>query len=100
MNATTRTEVLALLLAHGPALAHRYALASLGVFGSVARGEQGPGSDVDVLVSFAGPTRFDTYFGLKDEMEELLGRPVDLVTDKGLKPRARALVDKDLIRVA
>lgn len=44
------------------------------------------GSDVDVLVDFDGPATFDGYFDLKDYLEGLLCRPVDLVTRKGLDP--------------
>jgi hypothetical protein len=55
---------------------------------------------VDVLVEFEVPATFDGYFGSKDYFEALLGRPVDLVTDRGLKPRARRHVERDLVRVA
>lgn len=60
----------------------------------------GPGSDVDLLVDFDGPASFDAYFNLKDYLETLLSRPVDLVTNKGIKPRARQHVERDLIRVS
>ncbi len=53
-----------------------------------------------MLVEFDGPATFDGYFDLKTYLEQLLGRPVDLVTKKGLRPRARQHVEKDLIRVA
>jgi predicted nucleotidyltransferase len=52
-----------------------------------------------VLVSFRGRATFDGYMGLKSYLEELFGRKVDLVTEKGLKPRARSHVERDLIRV-
>ena len=55
---------------------------------------------MDVLVEFEGSATFDGYFGLKDYLEQLLGRPEDLVTEKGLKRGARPHVEKDLIRVA
>ena len=72
----------------------------LALFGSAARDEMRPDSDVDVLVDFDGPATFDGYFELKDYLEGLLCRPVDLVTDKGLKPGARQYVERDLVRVA
>jgi predicted nucleotidyltransferase len=53
-----------------------------------------------VLVEFDGPATFAGYVGLADYLEQLLGRRVDLVTEKGLKPRARRYVERDLIRVA
>ena len=72
----------------------------MGLFGSAARDELRPDSDIDVLVEFDGPASYDRYFDLKDYLEQLLGRTVDLVTSKGLKPRARQHVEQDLIRVA
>ncbi|MBK7034738.1 MAG: nucleotidyltransferase family protein [Ignavibacteria bacterium] len=54
-------------------------------------------SDIDVLVEFEGPATLDGYFDLQDPgLEELFGRPVDLVIEKGLKPRARRHVEQDL----
>jgi predicted nucleotidyltransferase len=59
------------------------------VFGSVARGEDGPDSDVDFLVRFVrGTTLFDQA-GLIVELEHLLGRNVDVVSERGLKERIR-----------
>ena len=72
----------------------------LAVFGSAARDELREDSDIDVLVAFEGAPTFDGYFDLKAFLERLLGRPVDLVTESGLKPRARRHVEQDLIRVA
>ncbi len=68
--------------------------------GSAARDEMGEGSDVDVLVEFEGLSTFRGYFDLKDYLEALLGRTVDLVTERGLKPRARRHVERDFVRVA
>jgi uncharacterized protein len=85
--------------------AHKETLAGMGVrslsfFGSVARDEATAQSDVDILVDFGGPTSFDTYMDLKFYLEELLGARVDLVTERGLKPRVRPYVQQDAIRVA
>jgi uncharacterized protein len=61
------------------------------VFGSVARGTDGPGSDVDLLVTFdRGATLFDQA-GLIADLEELLGRSVDVVSDRALRPRDDAI---------
>ncbi len=94
-----RADVMALLTQHHALLSQRYGANSLALFGSAARDELRPDSDIDVLVDFDGPATFDGYFNLKDHLEQLLGRPVDLVTTKGLKPRARRHVERDLIRV-
>ncbi len=59
------------------------------MFGSVARGDDGPESDVDFLVRFdPGTTLFDQV-GLISELEDLLGRRVDVVSERGLKERIR-----------
>ena len=78
----------------------REALRTLGVrrlalFGSAARDEASPGSDVDVLVTFERRT-FRGYFGLLKHLEELLGRRVDLVIEEAIKPaiRSRILAEK------
>ena len=78
----------------------RHRIRRLALFGSALRDDFGPDSDVDVLVEFDGPSTFDGYFSLKDYLEALLGRTVDLVTERGLKPRAKRQVERDLIRVA
>ena len=75
-------------------------VASLHLFGSLARDEAGAASDVDLLVSFEGPATFDQYMDLKLFLEDLLGRRVDLVTDRGLRPELRPYVERELLRVA
>ena len=62
------------------------------VFGSVARGEATPDSDIDLLVDFEeGSSLFDLH-RMSAELTELLGRPVDVVSTGGLKPRDEAIV--------
>jgi predicted nucleotidyltransferase len=95
-----RDTILKRLNAQAPALKQRYGLHSLAVFGSMARGDDHQGSDVDILATFEGPATFDRYMGLKLELEDLLGRPVDLGTPETLRPELWARVEKDLIRVA
>ncbi len=68
------------------------------MFGSVARGEAGPDSDVDVLVEF-DPQRVPgwEFFGLADELAALLHRPVDVVTAKSLKRLMRDRVLSEVV---
>jgi predicted nucleotidyltransferase len=67
-------------------LCRRYGVAELSVFGSVARGDDGPGSDVDLLYVLAPTTRLGwKIVDLKFDLEKILGRPVDLVPKSGLK---------------
>lgn len=75
----------------------RYGVRELSLFGSAARGEMGPESDIDILVEFEpgvriGLIRFESLVG---ELESLAGRRVDLVTKRGLKPWIRPQVLKD-----
>ncbi len=77
-----------------------FGVRSLALFGSMARDEAGPESDVDVLVEFEGPTLFLPHMGLMAYLEDLLGCRVDVVTADGLKPRLRSLIERDLVRVA
>ena len=70
------------------------------LFGSVARDEAQPGSDVDIFVMFQDPATLDGFMGLKAELEALLEAPVDLATSKSLRPALRALVEKDFLDVA
>lgn len=65
----------------------------IGVFGSYARGEATAESDVDVYVEFDDEQRtYDNYFELYELLEKILGRPVDLVTDRALNPSRAALI--------
>jgi len=93
-----RDEILSLLSAHFPELG-RFQVRSLAVFGSVARGEAGPNSDVDILVEFEDAPTFATFMGLKLYLEDLLGVRVDLATPRSLKARARATVERDAVYV-
>lgn len=95
-----RASILTLLSKNLDDVRARFDVARLSLFGSAARDELRDDSDVDILVEFNGPSTFEHYFGLKDYLEAKLERSVDLVTARGLKPRARRHVEKDLIRVA
>ena len=95
-----RQQILAALAQRKSDIATRFGVRRLALFGSAARDELTAGSDVDLLVEFEDPATYDRYFGLKDHLEALLDRTVDLVTERGLKPRARRHVERDLVRVA
>jgi uncharacterized protein len=94
-----REQTLALLIEHKPVLAQRFGVRRLALFGSVARGTPRPDSDVDVLVEFEQPPNSDQYFGAQFYLEDLLGRPVDLVTESALRERLRPYVERDAIRI-
>lgn len=97
-----RAEALARLRQHLPELRKHYSVAHMSVFGSVARGEAGPESDVDILVEFS-PDAHVGLFGLIElqrRLEELLGCKVDIGTPRSLKPRIRERVLREAIHVA
>lgn len=78
-------------------LAERYHAGNVRVFGSVARGDNSATSDVDFLVTTRpGCSLFDLG-GLLEDLQELLGCRVDLVTEDGLKPRLRERVLREAI---
>ncbi len=89
-----RDEALTILAAHREELA-AFGLRRLALFGSVARDEAGPDSDVDVLVEFEGEPTFKRYAGLYDHLEDLLRCPVDLVTASAVRPFMREGVEED-----
>ncbi len=95
----SRAEVLARLAANQPELA-ALGVRSLELFGSFARDQAGPASDVDFVVEFAEPLQVEHYFALRFLLEDLLGRRIDLARKRALKPTYRAFVEPELIRVA
>jgi len=78
-------------------LAARYGASQVRVFGSVARGEARPDSDVDFLVSFPPDRSIFDLVGLWLDLTDLLGREVDLSTDTSLKPYVRPHALRDAI---
>ena len=86
---TKREAILAIAAKHGAF--------NVRVFGSVARGEADEASDVDFLID-AGPHRTPFFpGGLVMDLQELLGRPVDVVTEKGLRSRIRERVLREAV---
>jgi predicted nucleotidyltransferase len=94
-----RTDVLKLLAQHKPELMRRFGVTDLALFGSTVREVAGEDSDVDILVAFDGPATSERYFGVQFYLEDLLGRPVDLVTDKALRSELRPYVEREAVHV-
>lgn len=77
-----KEDVLAKLQRELPFLSETFGVATIGIFGSVSRGEDTPASDVDVLVTFQpGKKNIRNYMGLMYHLEDLFGRKVDLLTE-------------------
>lgn len=91
-------DALALLREHEPELKRRFGVAKIGIFGSFARREERPESDVDILVTFHdGKKTFDNFMGTKFYLEDLFKRKVDLVTDAALKPLIRDPILQEVV---
>ena len=94
-----RLTTLRLLAAHKQTLAQRFGVVRMALFGSVVRDAAKEGSDVDVLVAFDGPATSARYFGVQFYLEDLLGSPVDLVTEKALRSELRPFIEKEAVHV-
>ncbi len=95
-----RQEALTILQEHRETLRRRFSVKTMRLFGSVARDDAGIDSDIDLLVSFEEtPTLFE-FMRLKGYLEDLLKNKVDLITEAGLKDRARPSVERDAVHVA
>ncbi|MGO1343391.1 nucleotidyltransferase family protein [Chromohalobacter salexigens] len=94
-----KLQTLSLLRQHLPAMVHQFGVRDLALFGSMVRDEAEECSDVDILVSFEGPATADRFFGVQFYLEDLLGRPVDLVTDKALRSELRPFIEREAMHV-
>ncbi len=81
-------EIEKTLKKHKPFLRKKFKVKRIGVFGSVARGEESERSDVDILVEFSEPIGWE-FIDLKEFLEKELDREVDLVTVKALKSQLK-----------
>ena len=94
-----RDEALKLLRAHKATLVQRFGVVDLALFGSIVSNQAIGNSDVDVLVKFDSPATSKRYFGVQFYIEDLLERPVDLVTDKALRTEMRPYIEQEKIDV-
>lgn len=81
-----------------PELARKFFVNSIGLFGSVVRGDFSPGSDVDIIVDFSKPVGVE-FIDLADYIEARLKKRVDLVSKKGLKPKYLQQIQSEIIYV-
>jgi len=92
-----RAHTLELLSQHKAHLARRYGVTGLALFGSTVRDEAR--EDSDILVDFEGPATSERYFGVQLYLEDLLGHPIDLITEKALRPELRPYIEREAILV-
>ena len=90
MNASERNKTLvSFLIKHGAK--------KIGLFGSVARGEERQDSDIDVLVEFSEVKSLFEMVGIELDLADVLGKKIDLVTEGNLSPYIKDKVMKDLV---
>ena len=90
-------EIIKILHNYKKEYAERYGILTIGVFGSMARGEEKEGSDVDVVLRIAEPDLF-MLAGIKHDLEERLQRPVDIVTYReNMNPFLKKRIDKEVV---
>lgn len=94
------TTILGVLVQARPALT-RLGVSEIGVFGSAARGEATPSSDVDILLELRPEcVTFDNYMDLKFLLEDLLGCSVDVVLKSGIKPSMKEQILSEVVYAA
>ncbi|MGB4115475.1 MAG: nucleotidyltransferase family protein [Polaromonas sp.] len=94
-----RETAIQLIKEHKPVLTRRFGVDQLALFGSTARDTAHEGSDVDILVSFAGVATSAKYFGVQFYLEDLFGCAVDLVTEKALRQELRPYIEREAVHV-
>ncbi len=94
-----RDEALSLIRAHMDEL-RALGIQEISIFGSVARGEAGPDSDVDVLVELGPGLGLFQYIQIRDRLAEILGCRVDMATPDGLKPRIKDRILAEAVHAA
>ncbi|RKZ68412.1 MAG: DNA polymerase subunit beta [Gammaproteobacteria bacterium] len=82
-----------------PELIKRFGVTRLALFGSTARDEGKIDSDIDIIVSFNGPATSKKYFGVQFYLEDELGLPVDLVSEKAMRKELRPFIEREAINV-
>ncbi|RLA11581.1 MAG: DNA polymerase subunit beta [Gammaproteobacteria bacterium] len=94
-----KQQALQILTRSKPELQIRFGVTRLALFGSTARNTATSDSDVDILVAFDGPATSKRYFGVQFYLEDLLGCPVDLVTENALREELRPYIEQERVSV-
>jgi predicted nucleotidyltransferase len=94
----TLNEILNILQQHKPGLLKKYPISQIGVFGSYARDEASPGSDIDIAVEIIGPMGL-SFISMAGEIDNLLSAKVDIVPNRSIKPEFLPTMEKDIIYI-
>lgn len=74
----------------------KHSASKIAVFGSYARNEESPDSDIDIIVNFSEKKNLFDLIGLQQDLEETLGKKVDLITESSIKPNRKKYIEKDM----
>ena len=94
----TKEEILKTLASDKPELQKKFKVSKLALFGSYARGDQTPDSDVDILVEVDPSIGLD-FVTLAERIEKMLGVAVDLISTRAVSPKAMELIETELLYV-
>ncbi len=94
----TREKITQTLKKFNPVMREKFKVKDIGIFGSYVRGEESEDSDVDILVEFYGAIGWE-FIDLKEFLEKILHKKVDLVTVKALKPQLKERILKEVMYV-
>ena len=94
-----RQRAIKILTQLKPELVKRFGITRLALFGSTVRDEAREDSDIDIIISFDGPATSKQYFGVQFLLEDELGQPIDLVTEKALRPELKTFIENEAINV-
>ncbi len=82
-----------------PLLKDKYHIKSMGIFGSYVRGEEKKDSDLDILVEFQEPIGLLKFIELENDLSDMIGIKVDLVSKKALKSRIGSYILKEVVNI-
>jgi len=92
----TKKEIEETLKKYKPILREKFSVKEIGIFGSYVRGEESEHSDIDILVKFSSPIGWE-FIDLKEFLEKILGKKVDLVTVQALKPQLKDSILREVV---
>ncbi len=90
-------EIISKLKAEKNILHKKFNVTKLGVFGSFARGEEKPESDIDILIEFSETPGMMNFFNTEEYLEKLLKRKIDLVRENAIRPELKDVIMSEVI---
>lgn len=95
----SKSQILAILKENLSTVSKTFYVSKIGLFGSFVKEDETENSDIDILVNFSKPITIFTFIELEEYLTIELGRKVDLVSEKGLKPIIKTNILKEVVYV-